>query len=151
MSFKFSQRSLSNLQGVDQELVDIAHKALSLSSIDFGVIQGLRTEEEQRALVAKGASQTMKSKHLLGLAIDVMAYVGPRASWELRLYDDIADAFKKASVMNSTKIRWGGAWHIPNIAEWDGTMQDALDDYVMTRRSQGRRIFIDAGHFELNN
>ena len=36
----------------------------------------------------------MKSKHIEGRALDLMAYVGSRASWEMKLYDDIADAVK---------------------------------------------------------
>jgi len=38
---------------------------------------------------------------------------------------------------------------VPNIAQWDGTMEDAMNDYIDTRRGQGRRPFIDAPHFEL--
>ena len=46
-------------------------------------------------------------------------------------------------------IRWGAAWHIPDIRHYDGTMQEATDQYVQLRRSQGRRPFIDAPHFEI--
>jgi hypothetical protein len=48
------------------------------TKIDFGVICGLRTMEEQRVLVDKGASKTMRSKHLDGKAVDLMAYIGSR-------------------------------------------------------------------------
>ena len=99
--------------------------------------------------MAKGASQTMKSKHLDGLAVDVMAYVGSRGSWEMSLYDNIADAFKIAAEEQDVKIRWGAAWHIMDIREWDGTMQDAMNEYIDLRRSQGRRPFIDGPHFEM--
>ena len=42
---------------------------------DSGLTCGLRTMEEQQALVDSGASQTMKSKHLEGNAVDVVAYI----------------------------------------------------------------------------
>ena len=110
----------------------------------------LRTIEEQRALVAKGASKTMKSKHLDGHAVDLMAYIkGVGDRWELKLYDEIADAMKLAAKDIGVPVRWGAAWHINNIAEYDGTMEDALKDYCDLRRSQGKRPFIDAPHFEL--
>ena len=92
----------------------------------------------------------MKSKHLEGLAVDLMAYVGGRASWELNLYDDIADAMKEAAKLEDVPIRWGAAWHIDNIANWDGTMEEAMNDYIDLRRGQGRRPFIDGPHFELS-
>lgn len=149
MGFKLSKRSLGRLEGVKPELVAVVKRAITITNVDFGVIQGLRTMEEQRELVAKGASQTMKSKHLTGDAVDVMAYVGSRGSWEMSLYDDIADAFKVAAIEEDVQIRWGAAWQVTDLREWDGTMQDAMDEYIDLRRSQGRRPFIDGPHFEL--
>ena len=149
MAYKLSKRSLARLEGVDEKMIRVVKTAITFSTVDFGVIQGLRTIEEQRELVAKGASQTMKSKHLDGLAVDLMAYVGSRGSWELSLYDNIADAMKLAAIEEDVAIRWGAAWQIPDIREWDGKMQDAMDNYIDLRRSQGRRPFIDGPHFEL--
>lgn len=107
--------------------------------------------EQQRQLVDKGASQTMRSKHLEGIAIDTVAYIGSRVSWELNLYDDIADAIKQAAKDLGISVRWGAAWHIDSIANFEGTMEDAMNEYIDLRRSQGRRPFIDAPHFELTN
>ena len=149
MAFKLSKRSLGRLEGVDERMVRVVKTAITVSKIDFGVICGLRTVEEQRELVAKGASQTMKSKHIDGLAVDLMAYIGGRASWELNLYDDIADAMKIADDEENVQIRWGAAWHINDMREWDSSMQDAMNEYIDLRRSQGRRPFIDGPHFEL--
>ena len=123
MAFKLSKRSLGRLEGVDERMVRVVKTAITVSKIDFGVICGLRTVEEQRELVAKGASQTMKSKHIDGLAVDLMAYIGGRASWELNLYDDIADAMKIAADEENVQIRWGAAWHINDMREWDSSMQ----------------------------
>lgn len=149
MTFKLSQRSLDRLEGVDERLVAVVKYAITATKVDFGVVQGLRTIEEQRELVAKGASQTMKSKHIDGLAVDLMAYIGSRGSWELNLYDDIADAMAEGARAVDVPVRWGAAWTVPNIAQWSGTMEDAMNDYIDTRRSQGRRPFIDGPHFEL--
>lgn len=149
MAYKLSKRSLARLEGVDERLVRVVKRAIELTTVDFGVVQGLRTVEEQRELVAKGASQTMKSKHIDGLAVDLMAYVGGKASWELSLYDNIADAMKLAAMEEGVAIRWGAAWQVSDIREWDGTMQDASNAYIDLRRSQGKRPFIDGPHFEL--
>jgi peptidoglycan L-alanyl-D-glutamate endopeptidase CwlK len=149
MSFKLSNRSLGKLEGVDERLVAVVKSAIGMTKTDFGVICGLRTIEEQRELVAKGASKTMKSKHIGGNAVDLMAYVGSRGSWELNLYDDLADAMKAAAIDLGVPLRWGAAWHIPDIRDWGGTMEDAMNAYVDLRRSQGRRPFIDGPHFEL--
>lgn len=149
MSYQLSQRSLDRLEGVDERLVKIVCRAIEITDTDFGVIQGLRTEEEQKALVAKGASKTMKSKHLEGKAVDLMAYVDGRGCWELSVYDNIAEAVQQAATEEGVQIRWGAAWNIPDIREWDGTMEEAMNHYVDTRRSEGRRPFIDAPHFEL--
>ena len=149
MTFKLSNRSLEKLEGVDDALVAVVRQAIGISKIDFGVICGMRTIQEQEELVARGASQTMKSKHLDGKAVDLMAYIGSRASWELNLYDDIADAMAIASRELNIPLRWGAAWNVPDIGKFDGTMEDAMMGYIDERRSQGRRPFIDGPHFEL--
>ena len=150
MTFKLSQRSRDKLEGVDAGLVAVVDYAIAVTKIDFGVICGLRSIEEQRELVAKGASKTLKSKHIDGCAVDLMAYIGSRGSWELNIYDEIADAMKEGAQAASVGVRWGAAWHIPDIRDWDGTMEEAMNSYVDLRRSQGRRPFIDAPHFELS-
>ena len=150
MAFRLSQRSLSRLEGVDPRLVAVVHHAIAITEVDFGVICGLRTVEEQKELVAKGASQTMASKHLDGRAVDLLAYIGSRGSWELNLYDEIAEAMRRGARAVGVGLRWGAAWHIADIRDWDGTMEEALHEYVDIRRSMGRRPFIDAPHFELS-
>ena len=149
MSFRLSDRSTGKLDKVDSNLVALVKMAILKTKVDFGVIFGLRTIQEQKLLVDKGVSQTMDSKHISGRAVDLMAYVGSRASWELNLYDDIADSMKKASQLIGVPVRWGAAWHIKDIAEYKGTMEEAMNEYIDLRRSQGRRPFIDGPHFEL--
>jgi peptidoglycan L-alanyl-D-glutamate endopeptidase CwlK len=149
MTFKLSQRSLDKLEGVDEQLIAVVKYAITVTKIDFGVTCGLRTIEEQRELVANRASKTMNSKHIGGHAVDLMAYIGSRGSWELNIYDEIADAMKEGASAVGVGIRWGAAWQIPDIREWNGTMEEAMNAYVDLRRSQGKRPFIDGPHFEL--
>ena len=149
MAYKLSTRSQERLMGVEPELKEVVYEAIKVTKIDFGVIEGLRTEEKQKQLVESGASQTMKSKHLEGRAVDLMAYIGGRGSWELNVYDEIADAMKEAAVKVDVAVRWGAAWTVIDIREWEGTMEEAINSYIDTRRGQGRRPFIDAPHFEL--
>ena len=71
-----------------------------------------------------------------------------RASWELNLYDDIADAMAEAAREVDVPIRWGAAWTVPNIAYFNGTMEDAMNSYIDTRRTQSRKDpFIDGPTF----
>ena len=148
MGYKLGKRSLSRLEGVNDDLVTVVKYAIGVTKQDFSVICGLRTIDEQRALVAKGASQTMKSKHIDGNAVDLMAYCdGGR--WELNLYDEIADAMKEGAVAAGVKLRWSAAWTIDDLGAWEGSAENAMNSYIDIRRSQGRRPFIDAPHFEV--
>lgn len=54
----------------------VVRHALELSSVDFGITEGLRTQERQKQLYVESKSQTMYSRHLTGDADDVVAYVG---------------------------------------------------------------------------
>ena len=153
--FKLSSRSLEKLEGVNPLLVDTVKEAIKLSSVDFGVIYGVRSLAEQKRLDDAKRSQTMKSKHLVqedgySHAVDLMAYDGSDPSWDIVMYDDIADAMKEAALETGAKICWGAAWHIDDIAKWDGTMEQAMNAYVDLRRSSGRRPFIDGPHFQLS-
>tara|TARA_R100000734_G_C3315982_1_gene108243 strand:- start:1374 stop:1841 length:468 start_codon:yes stop_codon:yes gene_type:complete len=154
LTFRLSQRSLDKLEGVHPAMTGVVERAIQLTKVDFGVTQGVRTLEEQKANVAAGRSQTMASKHLLqddgfSHAVDVVAYIGSDVSWELNLYDDICDAFAEAARETGASIKWGAAWSEGDIRSYPGSAEDAMMAYVDLRRSQGRRPFIDAPHFEL--
>lgn len=149
--YKLSKRSLSRLEGVNEQLVEVVKYAITITDVDFGVTQGLRTHEQQVELVKRGASQTMRSKHLVGEAVDVVAYMGSRISWELPLYFEIADAFFESAFQTGVEIRWGAAWH-QSIKQWPGVYRNSEQlhrEYVDTRKRQGRKAFIDAPHFEI--
>ena len=153
--FKLSNRSLEKLEGVNPVLVDTVKRAIQLSKVDFGVIYGVRSLAEQEKLYKAGRSQTMKSRHLIqndgtSHAVDLMAYDGNNPSWDIVMYDDIADAMKAAAKETGAKICWGAAWQIDDITKWDGTMEEAMNAYIDLRRSQSRRPFIDGPHFQLN-
>lgn len=147
--FELSQRSLDRLKGVDPDLISVVKLAIVKTKIDFGVAEGMRSVARQAELVNKGASKTMNSRHITGEAVDLIAYLSGRGSWELSLYDDIADAMRESAISKGVGLRWGAAWHIDDIRKWDGTMEEAMNAYVDLRRSQGKRPFIDAPHFEL--
>ena len=153
MAFKLSGRSLGKLEGVHPVLVDTVKRAIEVSSVDFGVIYGVRSLAEQKRLYEAKRSQTMKSKHLVqedgySHAVDLMAYDGSDPSWDIVMYDDIADAMKEARLETGAKICWGASWQIDDIAKWDGTMEQAMNAYIDLRRSQSRRPFIDGPHFQ---
>lgn len=108
--FRFGSRSKSKLEGVHEDLVKLCYKALEYSDVDFGITQGMRTEEQQKELVNKGASQTMNSRHLTGHAVDIICYVGGKGSWHWPLYVKVYEAFRKASLEMNIPLEWGGNW-----------------------------------------
>jgi peptidoglycan L-alanyl-D-glutamate endopeptidase CwlK len=156
MKFALSTRSKNRLMGVHPKLVKVVHRAIEITDIDFGVTEGMRDLETQKHYVATGKSQTMNSKHLrqndgFSHAVDLVAYIGPQVSWELNLYDNICDAMKRAARDVGLSIRWGASWHIDDLTVYSGTAEQAMNEYIDLRRSQGRRPFIDAPHFEISS
>lgn len=153
MTFKLSQRSKNNLKGVHPKLVRATELALTYSDVDFGVTCGLRTQTEQELLVAAGKSQTMKSKHLrqadgYSHAVDLVAYIGGSVCWELNVYDNLADAMKKAAREVGIGITWGGAWSVEDLTVFSGTAEEAMMQYIDLRRSASKRPFLDGPHFQ---
>jgi len=101
-------RSEKNLSGVHPDLVKVVRKASESAS--FVVTEGLRTAERQAQLVAAGASQTTKSRHLTGHAVDLAALVGTEIRWDWPLYAQLAKAMKQAAQQLVIPIEWGGDW-----------------------------------------
>ncbi|WP_145482793.1 M15 family metallopeptidase [Yersinia rohdei] len=107
-NFRFSQRSEGNLKGVNADLVRVVRRALELSTVDFGVIEGVRTVERQKELVATGKSQTMNSRHISGNAVDLLP-VG--ADWnDYKCWLPVLDAMHRASKELGIKLRFGITW-----------------------------------------
>ena len=109
-NFRLSQRSENNLKGVHPDLQRVVRLALTLTEVDFVVIEGLRTIEKQREYVASGASKTLNSRHLTGHAVDLMAYVGGVGRWDWPLYYKLADAMKAAAKQLGVAIVCGADW-----------------------------------------
>jgi peptidoglycan LD-endopeptidase CwlK len=111
MTRKYSARSLKNLEGIHPDLRRVIDRALKDSPIDFVVIEGLRTVERQKQLVASGASRTMKSRHLTGHAVDLVP-IGPngKPAFDWPLYHILGPAVKKAAEEENVALVWGGDW-----------------------------------------
>lgn len=111
MGFKLSARSQSKLIGVSKPLVELVNRALEISEADFAVIEGLRSIEKQKENVRNGVSQTMKSKHLTGQAIDILpSSIKPGMKWELHHFYPVLDAFYRAGEEKGITLRFGINW-----------------------------------------
>lgn len=108
--FKLGKRSIERLQGVKTDLVRVVERAIELSTVDFTVLEGLRSPERQQILVASGSSQTLNSRHITGHAVDLGAWVDNQVDWSWPLYHQIANAMKAAANELGIPIVWGGDW-----------------------------------------
>lgn len=152
--FKFGATSEKELIGVKPELVSVARKALTLSTQDFMIFDGLRTKKEQAANVAKGVSQTMNSKHLaqgdgFSHAFDAVPVVNGKPVWDWKLIYPVAFAIDQAATElgYANRIRWGGAWD-RTLGDFGGSADAyriACANYC--ERHPGKD-FIDGPHFE---
>jgi peptidoglycan LD-endopeptidase CwlK len=108
--FKLGPRSKMRLEGVHPDLVRVVDRAIEISTVDFTVLEGLRTPERQKTLLESGASQTMNSRHITGHAVDLGAWVDSQVDWSWPLYHKIAAAMKTAAKELGVSIVWGGDW-----------------------------------------
>lgn len=103
-------RSLKRLEGVHDDLVKVVKLAFDISPNVFIVTEGLRTLERQKQLLAAGASQTLRSRHLTGHAVDLAVKVGAEVRWDWPLYSALAVVMKDAANQLGVPIEWGGDW-----------------------------------------
>jgi peptidoglycan L-alanyl-D-glutamate endopeptidase CwlK len=97
--------------GIHPDLRRVLDRALQDSPLDFSVIEGLRTLERQKQLVASGASQTLNSRHLTGHAVDLLP-IGPdgKSAFDWPLYNQLGPAVKAAAEAEGVALDWGGDW-----------------------------------------
>lgn len=115
---ELSASSKSKLKGVHPDLVRVVSRCAkdwTDKQFTFGLTCGVRTLEEQKVLVKKGASKTLKSRHIpapngYSHAVDVVAFIDGKVRWDWPLYDKIAKAMKAAAKSEKVPIEWGGDW-----------------------------------------
>ena len=112
---KFSATSKSRLATCHQSLQDILNEAIK--TVDFSVLCGHRTKEEQDRAFSEGTSTLRwpKSKHnsLPSLAVDVAPYFrGVGVDWEdTAAFARLAGYLERVAEEQGVKIRWGGDWN----------------------------------------
>jgi len=115
---KLNSTSYARLRGVHPDLVRVVMRcAEDWKDPDTGFIVtcGVRTLEEQKLLVAKGASKTLRSRHIpakngYGHAVDLACSVKDQVRWDWPLYDKLAKAMKAAAKKEKVPLEWGGDW-----------------------------------------
>jgi len=105
---KLGKRSLASLEGCHPDLVKLMHEAVKYCPIDFTIYDGKRTLAQQRKHVANGKSKTLRSRHLSGKAIDLMALA--EDTWNPKHYVIIAAHIKAVAKRLGIPITWGGDW-----------------------------------------
>ena len=118
---RFGKRSKQRLKGVDTKLVNVLNELVKI--MDVTIIEGLRSQERQNELVAKGASKTKYSKHIQGKALDVAPYP---IDWNDRdRFHYMGGMVRGIGQQLGVNIRWGGDW------DSDGETKDnSFDDLV---------------------
>ena len=108
MTYKLGTRSMQSLSGVHPDLVDVVKLAITITGVDFTVIEGIRNINRQRELYKAGKSTTMNSRHITGHAVDMVPYP---VDWnDLERFETMAVAMKAAAEELEIPIVWGGDW-----------------------------------------
>jgi len=151
VSFRLGKASEANLVGVDGRIVDVVRRAILITDIDFMVHDGLRTLEEQKRLVATGASRTLDSLHLVGKAVDLVPWVNGKLRWEMPLCNEVARAMREAAGQLGVRLIWGRVWDT-ELIELDPDDFDGERDLYVQRyqRIHGtkKRPLDDGPHFQ---
>ena len=110
--------SESRLRGVHPDLVRVVRRCAAGwadPETGFIVTQGVRSLEEQKVLKAKGASRTLRSRHIpaangFSHAVDLACTLHGQVRWDWPLYTKLAGRMKAAAKAEGVPIEWGGDW-----------------------------------------
>lgn len=107
---RLGERSRQRLEGVHPDLVRVVERAIEITDVDFAVLEGLRSWKRQQELYAAGKSQTLKSRHLTGHAVDLVPWVDGKPVWDMALCRRVAAAMYRAAQECGVTVEWGGNW-----------------------------------------
>ena len=116
MTYILSQKSLDRLAVVDPRLVAVVKRAIQITTQDFMVLEGYRSQERQDELYAQGRTKpgpvvtwVKVGTHTSGTAVDLVPYP---VDWnDLSKFDAISKAMFDAAKELGVKIRWGANWN----------------------------------------
>lgn len=109
MSRTLTARDRQRLVGVHPDLVRVLERAARDGTIPWRVTEGVRSMDRQAELAASGKSQTMRSRHLTGHAVDLAvedAKGGVR--WDRPAYEALAFEILAAAMAERVAVEWGG-------------------------------------------
>ncbi|EAE2765974.1 M15 family peptidase [Listeria monocytogenes] len=110
MTSYYYSRSLANVNKLADNTKAAARKLLDWSEsngIEVLIYETIRTKEQQAANVNSGASQTMRSYHLVGQALDFVMAKGKTVNWGGYRSANAKKFIAKAKALGFT---WGGDW-----------------------------------------
>lgn len=145
--FKLDPESLKKLSLVNKRLQSVVVRAAEISEQEFTVLEGLRSPERQKQLLSQGNTQTLKSNHITGNAVDLVPKVNGKISWDWKYFYPIANAMDNAADELKIKLTWGSAWN-GTTEDWDNS-KEAQDKYKRVRKAAGKSAFLDGPHWEI--
>ena len=107
---ELSELSKKRLEGVDERLKAVVMECAARCRFPFNVSEGLRSEATQREYVKQGKSRTMKSKHLVGKAVDLYPLTMNCKEVDWSRFEDLADVMFEVAKEMEVEIIWGGHW-----------------------------------------
>lgn len=106
----YHERNLKNLAQLGDNTKKAAvawYSWLIANKIDVLIYETIRTMETQKGYLASGKSQTLKSYHIVGQALDFVPVDGKETLWNGYGKSDIKKAIAKAKALG---FKWGGDW-----------------------------------------
>ncbi len=116
---KLTARDDAHLKKVHPDLARVIRRAAAIwphKDQVFFITCSIRTIEEQRKLIAAGASRTMRSRHLPGKtnklshAIDIAIKVNGKVRWDWPLFVQASKTILAAAKAEKVPVEWGGSW-----------------------------------------
>lgn len=126
--FVFGKRSKKKLKNVNEVVKRVCKRALAESTVDFSVIDGFRTQEQQKEMYDKGVSEldgTNKiSDHQTGMAIDVIPVLKDKNIWDTEDLEvrsawlEVGRAMMRAARLEGVQAEWGITYNISGGRDW---------------------------------
>lgn len=113
---KLSPSDEAKLKQCHPDLAKVIRRCAATTTVPFMIMETGRSVAQQKKNIAKGVSQTMRSRHIvskdgLSRAADLVPIDAKgNAIWAWPVYYKLAPLMKAAAKAEGVPVEWGGDW-----------------------------------------
>ena len=153
MENEFNSKSEEHLEKFHPTLKNILVEALSITELDFEILEGPQGRKRQEHLWYKGEITTEGGPAMYGSGVYLGIYIADIICFSAAIYTELATSISYAASNLGLSVAWGGAYSEQGLKDITkikyGTLEDLVSDCHEEARERKYDYIPRVNYFEL--